>query len=97
MMKIALVFQSSAYTERSLKENLRLADEILGGNATMCRWLLAKEASINKYCKLVKFIHTTYWKLIYKRKKSDRPAPDEVCLPPNDIGHYFKNDSTVSH
>lgn len=82
-------------TERSLSENLRLADEILGVNATMRRWLLAKEASINKYCKLVQYIHTTYWKLIYKRKKTDRPTPDEVCLPSNDIASYFENSSNV--
>lgn len=78
-------------TERSLTENLRLADEILGANSTMRQWLLTKEVSINKYCKLAKFIQTTYWKLIYKRKKSDRPTPDEVCLPTNDIANYFSN------
>ncbi len=78
-------------TERSLTENLRLADEILGENATMRQWLLDKEASINKYCKLAQFIHTTYWKLIYKRKKSNRPSPNEVCLPSNDIATYFSS------
>ena len=82
------------FVERSLSENLRLADEILGINATVRRWLLTKEASINKYCKLVKFIHTTYWKLIYKRKKTNRPTADEVCLPSNDIATYFANAST---
>lgn len=85
----------SGAVERSLTENLRLADEILGVNATMRQWLLAKEASINKYCKLAQFIHTTYWKLIYKRKKTDRPTPDEVCLPSNDIAKYFANSSTA--
>ncbi|CAF2605706.1 unnamed protein product [Rotaria sp. Silwood2] len=89
-------YATSGITERSLSENLRLADEILGVNATMRQWLLAKEASINKYCKLVKFIHTTYWKLIYKRKKSDRPTPNEVCLPSNDIAMYFSNSSSVA-
>ncbi len=72
-------------------ENLRLADEILGANATMRHWLLAKEASVNKYCKLVQFIHMTYWKLIYKRKRSNRPNANEVCLPSNDIANYFAN------
>ncbi|CAF0828950.1 unnamed protein product [Rotaria sp. Silwood1] len=86
-------YATSGITERSLSENLRLADEILGVNATMRQWLLTKEASINKYCKLVKFIHTTYWKLIYKRKKSNRPTPNEVCLPSNDLAMYFTNSS----
>ncbi|CAF2134053.1 unnamed protein product [Rotaria magnacalcarata] len=86
-------YATSGMTERSLSENLRLAEEVLGVNATMRRWLLAKEASINKYCKLVQYIHTTYWKLIYKRKKRDRPTPNEVCLPANDIASYFANSS----
>jgi len=83
--------QTSASTiiERTLPENLRLANEILGTNATMHKWLLAKEASVNKYCKLAQFIHMTYWKLIYKRKKTNRPTPAEVCLPANDIATYF--------
>ncbi len=59
-------------------------------------WLLAKEASVNKYCKLVQFIHTTYWKLIYKRKRSNRPTPDDVCLPFNNIATYFANSSTAT-
>lgn len=82
--------------QRPLKENLRIAEEILGANSTLSRWLLNKETSVNKYCKLTKFIHTTYWKLIYKRKKSDRPTPDEVCLPPNDISNYFSKISNSS-
>ena len=61
----------------------------------MRQWLLTKEASVNKYCKLVRFIHTTYWKLNYKRKKSDRPTPNDVCLPSNDIATYFANSSTA--
>jgi hypothetical protein len=67
----------------------------LGVNATMRQWLLAKEASINKYCKLAKFIHMTYWKLIYKRKKYNRPTSNEVCLPSSDIATYFANSSTT--
>ena len=83
-------------TCRASTENLRLADEILGVNATMRQWLLSKEASVNKYCKLAQFIHTTYWKLIYKRKKTDRPTPSEVCLPANDIATYFgKNSASI--
>ncbi|UJR27602.1 hypothetical protein I4U23_008883 [Adineta vaga] len=85
----------SDVTERSLSENLRLADEILGKNATMRQWLLTKEASINKYCKLAKYIHMTYWKLIYKRKKYNRPAINEVCLPSDDLATYFTKQSTV--
>jgi hypothetical protein len=61
----------------------------------MRQWLLKKEASVNKYCKLAKFVHMTYWKLIYKRKKSDRPTPADVCLPSNDITTYFANSSTT--
>ena len=87
--------QTSGTIERSLSQNLRLADEIFGGNATIRQWLLTKEASVNKYCKLTQFIHTTYWKLIYKRKKNNRPSPNEVCLPANDISTYFANSSTV--
>ncbi|CAF1083940.1 unnamed protein product [Adineta ricciae] len=87
-------YASSGATERSLSENLRLADEILGKNASMREWLLTKEASINKYCKLTKFIHMTYWKLIYKRKKYNRPAINEVCLPSDDLGAYFTKQST---
>ena len=60
----------------------------------MREWLLTKEASINKYCKLTKFIHMTYWKLIYKRKKYNRPAINEVCLPSDDLGTYFTKQST---
>jgi hypothetical protein len=78
-----------------LSDNLHLADEILGRNATVRQWLLSKEASVNKYCKLAQFIHTTYWKLIYKRRKSDRPTPNEVCLPANDMATYFTNVSTA--
>jgi hypothetical protein len=75
-------------------ENLHLADEILGVNSTMRKWLLTKETSINKYCKLAQFIHTTYWKVIYERKKINRPTPDQVCLPKNDIATYFSNSRT---
>ncbi|CAF1140005.1 unnamed protein product [Adineta steineri] len=89
-------YAESGVTERSLQDNLRLADEILGVNATMRQWLLTKEASINKYCKLTKFIHMTYWKLIYKRKKYNRPTPNDVCLPSSDIATYFANSSTTT-
>lgn len=87
---------ASGYAERSLSENLQIADEIFGSNSTFRQWLLAKEASINKYCKLAQFIHTTYWKLIYKRKKFNRPSSTEVCLPANDIATYFTNTSNVN-
>ncbi|CAF1138142.1 unnamed protein product [Rotaria sordida] len=80
---------SSVTTKRTLTENLHLADEILGVNATMRKWLLNKETSMNKYCKLVQFIYTNYWKSIYKRKKIDRPTANEVCLPRNDLVSYF--------
>jgi len=66
-----------------------LADEILGVNATMRKWLLTKETNMNKYCKLAKFIYTNSWELIYKRKRSYRPTVDEVCLPEDDLDSYF--------
>lgn len=66
-----------------------MADEIFGVNATIRKWLLTKETSVNKYCKLAQFIYTNYWKLIDKQKKIDRPTADEVCLPRNDLASYF--------
>ncbi|CAF1582798.1 unnamed protein product, partial [Adineta steineri] len=68
---------SLSIIERSLPENLQLADKILGVNATMRKWLLTKETSINKYCKLVQFIYTNYWKVIDERKKIDRPTANQ--------------------
>jgi len=66
-----------------------MADEILGENSTMRKWLLTKETSINKYCKLAQYIYTNSWELIYQKKKIDRPTSDEVCLPQNDLSSYF--------
>ncbi|CAF1633449.1 unnamed protein product, partial [Didymodactylos carnosus] len=74
---------------KTLKENILFAENILGKNSTMRRWLIAKERSINKYCKLVEYIHTTYWNLIYKRKKFNRPLSSQICLPQNDLQSYF--------
>ncbi|CAF1352470.1 unnamed protein product, partial [Adineta steineri] len=80
---------SLSIIERPLPENLRLADQILGVNATMRKWLLTKETSINKYCKLVQFIYTNYWKVIDERKKTDRPTANQVCLPRHELKFYF--------
>ncbi|CAF3733114.1 unnamed protein product [Rotaria socialis] len=82
-------YATSGFIARSLNENLRLADQILGKRATMRKWLLNKETSVNKYCKLAQFIHTNHWESIYNRKKSNRPTADEVCLPTNDLVSYF--------
>ncbi|CAF2062113.1 unnamed protein product [Rotaria magnacalcarata] len=79
----------SGFITRSLNENLRLADQIVGKSATMRKWLLNKETSVNKYCKLAQFIYTNHWESIYNRKKSNRPTADEVCLPKNDLVSYF--------
>jgi hypothetical protein len=70
-----------------------MADEILGENSTIRKWLLTKETSINKYCKLARYIYTNSWELIYQKKKIDRPTIDEVCLPQNDLVLYFSNPS----
>ncbi|UJR21687.1 hypothetical protein I4U23_024764 [Adineta vaga] len=82
-------YSSLGIVERSLTENLRLADEILGIDATMRQWLLTKETSVNKYCKLVQFIYTTDWKVIDKHKKIDRPTGADACLPQNELASYF--------
>ncbi|CAF0720814.1 unnamed protein product [Adineta ricciae] len=82
---------SKGTVTRTLAEYLQLADEILGRNATMRQWLLTKETSVNKYCKLAQFIYTTDWKVIDKRKKIDRLSANEVCLPRDDlISHFIK-------
>ncbi|CAF3750420.1 unnamed protein product [Rotaria sp. Silwood1] len=83
-------YASLGTIKRTLTENLHLADEILGEHATMRKWLLSKETSVNKYCKLAQFIYTNYWESIYKRKKINRPTADEVCLPKNDLATYFQ-------
>ncbi len=77
--------------KQSLTEYLQLADEILGKNSTIRQWLLTKETSRNKYCKLAEFIHTNDWNLIHQRKKIDRPTVDQVCLPQNDLISYFSS------
>jgi hypothetical protein len=61
----------------------------------MRKWLLTKETSVNKYCKLTQFIHTNYWKLIYNRTKINRPTADEVCLPRHDLVNYFLLNSSL--
>jgi len=58
----------------------------------MRKWLLTKETSMNKYCKLARFIYTNDWKIIDKRKRVPRPTPDEVCLPENDLVSYFSKE-----
>jgi hypothetical protein len=55
----------------------------------MRQWLLTKETSVNKYCKLAQFIYTNYWEEIYKRRKINRPTANEVCLPRDDLANYF--------
>ena len=85
-----LLFKSSNTSQRSFIENLHLAHEIFGINATLSKWLLSKETSVNKFCKLTQFIYTNYWLSIHKRKKIDRPKVDEVCLPANDLSLYFR-------
>jgi hypothetical protein len=77
--------------KQSLSEYLHLADEILGINSTIRQWLLTKETSRNKYCKLAEFIHTNDWDLIHQRKKFDRPTVDQACLPRNDLISYFSD------
>lgn len=68
---------------------MKIADEILGENATMKKWILTKETGINKYCKLARFIYTNHWDSILNRNRLDRPTPDEVCLPEHDLSSYF--------
>jgi hypothetical protein len=58
-------------------------------NSTIRKWLLTKETSRNKYCKLAQFIYTNDWEFIYQRKKIDRPTAEEVCLPRSDLALYF--------
>lgn len=55
----------------------------------MHQWLLKKETSTNRYCKLARFIYTNSWESIYQRKRSDRPKADEVCLSKDDLVNHF--------
>ena len=80
--------QTSVMIERSLHDSLQLADQILGVNATFRQWLLTKETSVNKYCKLAQFIHTNYYPSIYQRKRSNRPMAADVCLPRDDLARH---------
>ena len=81
--------QEDKIRNQSLSEYLHLADEIFGVNSTIRQWLLTKETSRNKYCKLAEFIHINDWDSIHQRKKIDRPTVEQVCLPHNDLLSYF--------
>lgn len=79
----------SVVANQSLAFHLRLAEEMFGVNATIRQWLLTRESSIHKYCKLAQFIYTNDWKTIDQRRRIDRPTAREVCLPENDLASHL--------